>query len=129
MTNPAIVNIGAKIELAGLILQLCFFAIFACITIHIHNSQRFGLYQRPGSRQMFGCLYASMIFLTTRNIYRSVEFAQGFHGESACLVEFALDQHSTICTSMHLVQHLRNACIHVQGTWGPMRDISTCLIR
>ena len=83
MTNPAIVNIGAKIELAGLILQLCFFAIFACITIHIHNNQRFGLYQRPGSRLMFGCLYASMTLLTIRNVYRAVEFAQGFHGESA----------------------------------------------
>ena len=39
---------------------------------------------------MFGCLYASMILLTIRNVYRSVEFAQGFHGESASLDERAL---------------------------------------
>jgi hypothetical protein len=83
MTSPAIVNFGTKMELAGLILQLCFFAIFACITTHIHISQRFGLSQRSGSRLMFSCLHASMILLTVRNVYRAVEFAQGFHGESA----------------------------------------------
>ena len=81
MTDQKIVNIGAKIELAGLILQLCFFAMFACIAIVIHNSQKYGLSHRPGARQVFGCLYASMILLTARNVYRAVEFAQGFDGE------------------------------------------------
>ena len=110
MTDPAIVNIGAKIELAGLILQLCFFALFACITIHIHNSQRFGLYQRPGSRQMFGCLYASMILLTIRNVYRAVEFAQGFHGESDSLHQLALDN-KRAAYQTHLKRVVQQNCL------------------
>ena len=81
MTDQKLVNIGAKIELAGLILQLCFFAMFACIAIVIHSSEKYGLSHRPGARQVFGCLYASMILLTARNVYRAVEFAQGFDGE------------------------------------------------
>ena len=81
MTDQKIVNIGAKIELAGLLLQLCFFAMFACIAIVIHSSEKYGLSHRPGARQIFGCLYASMILLTARNVYRAVEFAQGFDGD------------------------------------------------
>ena len=121
MINPAVVNIGAKIELAGLILQLCFFAIFACITIHIHNSHRFGLSQRPGSRLMFGCLYASMILLTIRNVYRAVEFAQGFQGESTSL-DISGQPGTLISTCTAIVQHLKVEHSHVQGTWRGMRS-------
>ena len=86
MTDQKIVNIGAKIELAGLILQLCFFAMFACIAITIHSSEKYGLSHRPGARQVCGCLYASMIFLTARNVYRAVEFAQGFDGNPVSIL-------------------------------------------
>ena len=73
--------------------------MFACIAIVIHNSQKYGLSHRPGARQIFGCLYASMILLTARNVYRAVEFAQGFDGD--------------------LVPILRTSCtpVAVAGTW------------
>ncbi|KAK9817697.1 hypothetical protein WJX72_000819 [[Myrmecia] bisecta] len=74
------VDMGINMLLAGLAMQLVFFAIFTCLVLYMHISPKHGLVTRPGGRQIFFCLYASIALLFIRNTYRVVEFAQGWTG-------------------------------------------------
>ncbi|KAG5191123.1 RTA1 like protein-domain-containing protein [Tribonema minus] len=74
-------TMGESIMLAGLLLQLCFFATFTVVAAHVHaNAAKFGLKGQPGVRRLFASLYACIALLTLRNTFRVIEFSQGFDG-------------------------------------------------
>jgi len=76
------INMARNLLLAGLGAQLVFFSAFICLTIYVQNSHRY--FKGDASFQwVFACLYATTLLMHVRNIYRVVEFAQGFEGNLA----------------------------------------------
>lgn len=60
--------------------QISFFTLFTFLTLHVHLSPSFSLRQDASLRPVFRVLYATIVLLYVRNIFRIIEFAQGFYG-------------------------------------------------
>eukprot|EP00727_Mastigamoeba_balamuthi_P001419 m51a1_g11274 hypothetical protein (312) ;mRNA; r:3811-4804 len=97
--SPAGMTNGGYIVDVGLGAQLVFFGLFTCIGIYVFTSPRYhrstndcckGSWTpkedpRPrmtprGRSNVFGCLFVTITLLYIRNIYRFVEYIQGFDG-------------------------------------------------
>lgn len=74
------IKTGTNIMLAGLALQLGFFTTFTLLVIYTHSSPQFGLGSDPTLRKVYICLYSTITLMFIRNIFRVVEFAQGWDG-------------------------------------------------
>jgi hypothetical protein len=83
--DPAKADLARLLLLIGLFAQLAFFSLFIALLVYVQSSPRFGF--REGKlrrlRPVFVCLYASTLLLQLRNIFRVIEFEQGFEGELA----------------------------------------------
>ncbi|CAO3595462.1 unnamed protein product [Absidia cylindrospora] len=83
---------GQAITLVGLSLQLFFFACFAAIAVHVYRNPRYD-YQITDTRTMqtvanpkkkvMVALFATIILLYIRSIYRVAEYASGYDGAIA----------------------------------------------
>ncbi|CAD6893705.1 unnamed protein product [Tilletia controversa] len=77
-------KMGAKIFLAGIILQGLSYIIFLglCFYAHVVVSPR-GAYKHPlhgKIQKLFWVLYFASIWIIVRSVYRTIELAQGFRG-------------------------------------------------
>jgi hypothetical protein len=76
-------TLGKALLIIGLvalvILIICYLgtAVFVCI------KPAYGIKDSPSLQKLFGALYACTILLLTRNIFRLIEFSQGWYGELA----------------------------------------------
>lgn len=84
-TDKDLQQMGVKVSLGGLILQLFVFAWFLLIAILFHR--RLAVCPTPmtedgriGWRKYFVVLYLASLFILVRNIVRIFEYAQGFNG-------------------------------------------------
>ena len=71
---------GEHVILIGLAIQLLFFASFTFVTLYVWRLQR----KNKGSHvapQVFVCLFATILLITMRNIYRVIEIAVGWAGK------------------------------------------------
>ncbi|KIY97311.1 hypothetical protein MNEG_10650 [Monoraphidium neglectum] len=79
-TSQEKAEVGRALILAGLILQLGFFTLFTGVAIHVQRTPRFGFRGCMALRPMFGCMYATIALMYVRNIFRVIEFGQGYKG-------------------------------------------------
>lgn len=83
--DPDKATLARLLLLIGLFAQLAFFSLFIALLVYVQFSPRFGF--REGNlrrlRPVFVCLYATTLLLHLRNIFRVIEFEQGFTGELA----------------------------------------------
>eukprot|EP00727_Mastigamoeba_balamuthi_P001420 m51a1_g11275 hypothetical protein (331) ;mRNA; r:5626-6618 len=88
---------GGYIVEVGLAAQLLFFGLFTCMGIYVFRSRRYKRSECPdtwascpesprprmtplGRRNVFVCLFLTIALLYVRNIYRFVQYVQGFDG-------------------------------------------------
>lgn len=85
-SDPQKADLARLLLLIGLFAQLAFFSVFIALMVYVHFSPRFG-FRAGGSlqklRPVFVGLYAITLLLHLRNIFRVVEFVQGFAGDLA----------------------------------------------
>jgi hypothetical protein len=74
--DPKTIVMGTNLLLAGLALQLAFFSSFTIIAIYVHRSPRFGLRGDRSLLPVWIALYATILLMFGRNIFRVIEFAQ-----------------------------------------------------
>ncbi|KAL4437347.1 hypothetical protein ABPG75_004486 [Micractinium tetrahymenae] len=88
--DPGTVRLGCGVTLAGLAMQLAFFAVFTWLAVWTHRHPLNGLAGRRETPRLFAGLYLAMAFLSIRNIFRFVEFAQqtvlGFYAPDAYVI-------------------------------------------
>ncbi|KAI8371039.1 RTA1 like protein-domain-containing protein [Blakeslea trispora] len=85
-TSTSLYQTGRVITLIGLSLQLVFFACYGCITVYVHRSARYQYHvahQPDAKRRLMFCLYATIVLLYIRSIYRVAEYASGYGGAIA----------------------------------------------
>lgn len=75
--DQSTIRLGCGITLAGLAVQLAFFACFAGLTIWSHRHPSNGLKGTRQARVMYGGLYTAMTFLTIRNLFRCMAAGRG----------------------------------------------------
>lgn len=73
-------NLGRNLLLVGLAIQMCFFTLFLFVTIYIHRSKAYGLRGNEKFRPVFVGLYITIGLMYVRNIFRFIEFTQGYVG-------------------------------------------------
>lgn len=73
-------TLGKNLLLIGLAIQLFFFTLFTCMTLYIHRCKLYGLRNDQRFRPVFTCLYCTIGLMYIRNIFRFVEFTQGYLG-------------------------------------------------
>mmetsp|Transcript_28830 Transcript_28830/g.63520 ORF Transcript_28830/g.63520 Transcript_28830/m.63520 type:complete len:320 (-) Transcript_28830:905-1864(-) len=78
--DEASAELGRKLLLVGLFLQLFFFTLFTLLVIHVQRSERYGFRANARFYPVFWCLYSTIALMYVRNIFRVIEFAQGFRG-------------------------------------------------
>ena len=69
--DPAKMRIGAYVILVGVLLALAVNLLFMGVIVYMHFTMTFNI--RP---EFWTCLYATMICLTIRNIFRTIQFIQ-----------------------------------------------------
>ena len=80
-------QLGTRVVLVGLAIQLAFFTLFAVLSLHVYRSPR---YQSPSAlaahcsqldlQRVWRCLALTTALIAVRNVYRLAEFAQGYTG-------------------------------------------------
>lgn len=96
-------DLGRKMMLTGLCLQIGFFSVFTGIALHVQLHPKFGYRGNKQFKKLFAALYATIVLIYIRNIFRVVEFAQGFFGYLATHEEFFYGFDFTIIFSVLLV--------------------------
>lgn len=83
--NPETADLARLLLLIGLFAQLGFFSLFIGLLVYLQLSPRFGFRDEKlrCARPVFVCLYTTTLLLHLRNIFRVIEFAQGFDGDLA----------------------------------------------
>lgn len=81
-------EIGGKMMLAGLSMQVGFFSIFTGIALYVQRRKVHGYNGNKRFRGLFATLYTTIVLFYIRNIFRIVEFGQGFFGYLATHEEF-----------------------------------------
>jgi len=77
ITDPTMQNTGRGLVVAGLVLQLCFFSMFAYIVFVLRTRDEYVLKFVPALRPVFMGEALTIALLYVRNIYRVAEFAGG----------------------------------------------------
>jgi hypothetical protein len=76
-------DIGAKVIIVGLFVQLIFFGLFIIIAMAFNRSVNMSPTGRshvvPWKKHMY-VLYAGSLFIMIRSVFRAVEYLQGFDG-------------------------------------------------
>ena len=80
--NATSQKLGRNIILAGLALQLVFYAVFAVVTHQLRARPEFNLHRIKSIRGLYIELYATIGLLFIRNLYRVVDFADTLHPTS-----------------------------------------------
>lgn len=75
-------DIGIKILLAGLALQVFAFSTYLCILVRFHQLSRSIAVMPQGWFNVLKAVYISSILILVRSIFRMVEFAEGTEGYS-----------------------------------------------
>lgn len=70
---------GQRVLLVGLSLQLAFFSLFTLLCMYTHRLYLLR-HDMPAMRSCFWSLYALIVLFDTRNIFRVIEFVQGWTG-------------------------------------------------
>lgn len=91
--NPDMMKMGEDLMMIGLAVQLAFFAAYSLLTIRVYQTHKKSLsrqsttilpnqteYDLSLMNRVFVALACTIVLLTVRNVYRFVEFAQGFDG-------------------------------------------------
>lgn len=73
-------KLGNTLLLLGLGAQLGFFAIFTSMTIFINISKLYGLRGDLRFQPVFICLFCTIVLMFVRNVFRVIEFSQGYLG-------------------------------------------------
>lgn len=73
-------NLGKNLLLVGLAIQMFFFTIFLGITIYIHRCKAYNLRRNSLFRPVFIGLYSTIGLMYVRNLFRFIEFTQGYLG-------------------------------------------------
>ena len=76
-------RLSRNLLIAGLALQLGFFSLFTIMTVYVHRKQKYNLGGVSALRNVWICLYSTIIILYIRSIYRLVEFVAGYHSAVA----------------------------------------------
>jgi hypothetical protein len=79
-TDLDTMEMGRKLLLVGLFLQLFFFGAFTVLTARLYAAPHYGFRHAKAWRPLFATLFITIALLTIRNIFRVVEFVQGFDG-------------------------------------------------
>lgn len=78
--NESSRNLGRNLLLVGLAIQLLFFTTFLFITVYIHRCKAYGLQSNKQFRPVFIGLYSTILLMYVRNVFRFIEFTQGYVG-------------------------------------------------
>ncbi|PRW50903.1 hypothetical protein C2E21_5428 [Chlorella sorokiniana] len=70
------VKLGGIVVLVGLAAQLLFYAIFTWLAVWVHRHPENAMSGSRALTRLYTGLYLNLVFLTVRNVYRFVEFAQ-----------------------------------------------------
>lgn len=73
-------NLGKILLLIGLAFQMFFFTVFLCITVYIHRCKAYNLMGNQYFRPIFIGLYSTIGLMYVRNLFRFIEFTQGYLG-------------------------------------------------
>ena len=73
-------NLGRSLLLVGLAIQMFFFTMFLFLTIYIHRCKAYGLRGNEVFRPVFIGLYTTIGLMYVRNVFRFIEFTQGYVG-------------------------------------------------
>ena len=73
-------TLGKNLLLAGLAIQIVFFTMFLCVTIYINRCKVYGLSYDKRFRPVFIGLYSTIGLMYIRNVFRFIEFTQGYDG-------------------------------------------------
>ncbi|KAI8319124.1 RTA1 like protein [Martensiomyces pterosporus] len=86
-TRDGMREVAKKMVLAGLAVQLFFFAAFLFLAIYVAMSKRYTARRGPrdkdgkmAKRRLFTTIIATTVLLYIRSVYRVVEFADGYGG-------------------------------------------------
>ena len=74
---------GKALLIVGLVALVVLIAIYWATAIYVHASPAYGVRQSPNLRWLFPVLYVCTALLLTRNIFRLIEFSQGWYGRLA----------------------------------------------
>ncbi|KAJ3243027.1 hypothetical protein HDU78_000910 [Chytriomyces hyalinus] len=87
VSDPKNADLGIKILMAGLVVQVISFALYLSIAIVFYqranklaNAAKLGLVDEKAWRTMFATLMASGGFVFLRSVFRIIEFSYGFKG-------------------------------------------------
>ena len=128
--TPTAQRLSRNLLIAGLALQLGFFSLFTVLTVYVHQNRKYNLRGVPALRNVWICLYSTIIILYIRSIYRLIEFVAGYHSAVATkeLYFYILDfLMIVLCVVLFSVYHyglyLRKEAIPpplglVQAHWG-----------
>lgn len=80
--NPSRADLGKKVVLFGLVLQILIFGVFVAVGSIFHKRMRSRGASKSGSVRLnweryLGLLYLVSIIITVRNLFRVIEFAGG----------------------------------------------------
>lgn len=74
---------GKALLIVGLVALVLLIALYWATAVYIHVNPRYSIRQSPNMRWLFPVLYACTVLLLTRNIFRLIEFSQGWYGRLA----------------------------------------------
>lgn len=74
---------GRILLIIGLVALVVLIGCYAITAVVVHSSPRYGVRHSPNLRRLFPVLYTCTALLMIRNIFRLVEFGQGFEGAIA----------------------------------------------
>jgi hypothetical protein len=75
-TDPAAAQMGQRVILFGLAVQLAFFAAFTYVAARLRRDASFNLVRVRNIDAIYHVIYATIALLFLRNVYRVVEFAE-----------------------------------------------------
>ena len=74
---------GKALLIVGLVALVLLIVCYGATAIYVHISPLYGIRQSRNMRWLFPVLYACTILLLIRNVFRLIEFAQGWYGSIA----------------------------------------------
>jgi hypothetical protein len=80
---PKNAALGVELLIVGLIALVLLIVCYFCTAIYVHIKPIYGIRRSPSMTRLFSVLYACSSLLLILNIFRLVEFSQGFPGAIA----------------------------------------------
>jgi hypothetical protein len=78
--TPSNLKVGRDLLLSGLFIQLAFFTGFIGVCMYVQRSSKYGFRGQQRLRGLWFCLYATIFLMYLRNVFRVIEFIQGYDG-------------------------------------------------